>query len=54
MWIDDLDEWFADADPPVVLQVGVEQLEVCAQKFDDLSVTWNTIDLSIRPIACVD
>lgn len=35
-------EWFADS--PVLLDFDGEQLEVNHQKFDDLSITWNTID----------
>ncbi|HEX7308079.1 hypothetical protein [Lentzea sp.] len=41
------DEWFADA--PVLLDFGHEQVEVDHQKFDDLSLTWNTIDPVRRP-----
>jgi hypothetical protein len=36
------DEWFADA--PVLLDFGDEQVEISHQKFDSLSITWNTID----------
>jgi hypothetical protein len=52
VWINDLDEWFADL--PIALQIGGQQLEICNQKFDDLSVTWNTIDVDVAPIAWVD
>jgi len=52
VWINDLDEWFADL--PVVFQIGEEQLEICNQKFDDMSITWNTIDVDVTPIAWVD
>ncbi len=31
---------------PALLNFGAEQVEVDHQKFDDLSVTWNTIDPS--------
>lgn len=41
------DEWFADA--PVLLDFGVEQVEINHQKFDDLSITWNTIDRRRQP-----
>ncbi len=41
-WDRDTDEWFADA--PVLLDFGGEQVEVSHQKFNDLSVTWKTID----------
>jgi hypothetical protein len=30
------------------------QLEICWEKFDDLSITWNTIDLSVSPKAWVE
>jgi hypothetical protein len=47
------DTWFADL--PVVLMFDHgEQLEVSWQKFDDLSITWNTIDTKRTPIAWVD
>lgn len=36
------DEWFADC--PVLLDFGGEQVEINHWKFDDLSITWNTID----------
>lgn len=36
------DEWFTDA--PVLLEFGTEQVEIDHQKFDDLSITWNSID----------
>ncbi|MEV4140492.1 hypothetical protein AB0J72_51050 [Dactylosporangium sp. NPDC049742] len=42
VWDLDDDEWFADA--PVLLDFGAEQVEIDHQKFDDLSITWNTID----------
>lgn len=35
-------DWSADC--PVVLTFDNEQIEVCHQKFDDLSITWNTIN----------
>jgi hypothetical protein len=52
VWNLELDEWFADL--PVVAQFedGL-QLEVCWQKFDDLSITWNTIDVTVTPHAWV-
>jgi hypothetical protein len=31
------------ADCPVVLNFAGEQVELCHQEFDDLSITWNTI-----------
>lgn len=45
-------QWFAEL--PVVIQFedGL-QLEVGWQKFDDLSVTWDTIDVAVTPYAWV-
>lgn len=52
VWIDD-DDWFADL--PVVMRFDDgTQLEVCWAKFDDLSITWNTIDVGSTPQAWVD
>jgi hypothetical protein len=36
------DEWFSDC--PVLLDFEGTQLEICHSKFDDLSITWNTIN----------
>lgn len=36
------DEWFSDC--PVVLDFGDERVEIIHQKFDDLSITFNSID----------
>ncbi|MCP2328774.1 hypothetical protein HDA40_007281 [Hamadaea flava] len=36
--------WYADC--PVVFDFEGERVEICHQKFDDLSITWNTIDCS--------
>lgn len=36
------DEWFADC--PVLLDFDGEQVEVNHFKFDELSITWNTVD----------
>ena len=53
VWNLELDEWFADL--PVVLQLKAgPQLEVCWEKFDDLSITWNTIDVTTTPRAWVE
>ncbi|MFC4516363.1 hypothetical protein [Streptomyces ehimensis] len=41
------DEWFCDC--PVLFDFEGEQLEINHHKFDDLSLTWNTIDPS-RPV----
>lgn len=37
-------EWFADC--PVVLNIEGIQLELCTTKLDELSITFNTIDMS--------
>lgn len=53
VWNLEHDEWFADL--PVV--IGFEegpQLEVCWEKFDDLSITWDTIDVAVTPKAWVE
>ncbi|WP_344250432.1 hypothetical protein [Isoptericola hypogeus] len=42
LWDRENDEWFADA--PVLLDLDGEQLEIQHQKFDDLSLTWSTVD----------
>jgi hypothetical protein len=52
VWIVDTYKWFADL--PVVLRIGDQQLEVCARNFDDLSITWNTIDVQVPPRAWMD
>ncbi|MEV6560492.1 hypothetical protein AB0M22_32560 [Nocardia sp. NPDC051756] len=41
-WDRDDDQWFADG--PVLLDFDGEQVELNHQKFDDLSITWNTVD----------
>ena len=41
------DQWFADC--PVVLDFDGEQLEVNHQKFDHLSITWNSVDVNQSP-----
>ncbi|MEV5123361.1 hypothetical protein AB0K49_11190 [Streptomyces decoyicus] len=41
------DEWFCDC--PVLFDFAGEQVEVNHHKFDDLSLTWNTIDIG-RPV----
>jgi len=45
------DEWFCDC--PVLFDFDGEQVEINHQKFDDLSVTWNTIDTR-RPVQWPD
>jgi hypothetical protein len=36
------DSWYADC--PVIFDFEGERMEICHQKFDDLSIAWNTID----------
>jgi hypothetical protein len=48
VWDLDDDQWFADC--PVVLDFAGERLEVNHQKFDDLSITWNSIDVTRAPV----
>ncbi|UJW31007.1 hypothetical protein L3Q67_38400 [Saccharothrix sp. AJ9571] len=46
------DEWIADL--PVVLRLEQgPQLEICWEKFDDLWITWDTIDVAVEPEAWV-
>ncbi|MFM9373715.1 hypothetical protein [Streptomyces sp. Da 82-17] len=47
VWDVEDDEWFPDC--PVVLDFAGERVEINHHKFDDLSLTWNTIDLD-RPV----
>jgi hypothetical protein len=42
VWDLDADEWFNDC--PVLLHIGNEHVEINHQKFDDLSITFNSID----------
>ncbi|GAB0105901.1 hypothetical protein JMUB6875_48830 [Nocardia sp. JMUB6875] len=42
VWNQADDEWFADC--PVVLDFDGERVEITHQKFDELSITWNSID----------
>jgi hypothetical protein len=52
VWNLELGQWFADL--PVVMEFDHgRRLEICWQKFDDLSITWNTIDVSVAPVAWV-
>ncbi|MEI2808793.1 MAG: hypothetical protein V9F00_00850 [Nocardioides sp.] len=51
-WHEEADHWFVDLPVVIVFDDG-EQLELCWQKFDDLSVSRNTIDLSVAPLAWV-
>lgn len=41
-WFVEYGEWLQDA--PVVVDFGDERLEITHWKFDELSLTWNTID----------
>ncbi|MDQ7807286.1 hypothetical protein Q5425_26420 [Amycolatopsis sp. A133] len=50
LWDLDADEWFADG--PVLLDFDGEQAEVNHYEFDDLSITWNTIDPVRQPCTC--
>ncbi|MFD5946787.1 hypothetical protein ACFWAZ_17390 [Streptomyces collinus] len=45
------DEWFSDC--PVLFDFSGEQVEINHQKFDDLSITWNTVDPR-RPVRWAD
>ncbi|WP_030486870.1 hypothetical protein [Micromonospora chokoriensis] len=47
VWHTEDDSWFADC--PMVLDFGGERLEINHQKFDDLSITWNSIDVTRAP-----
>ncbi|WP_327356612.1 hypothetical protein [Streptomyces sp. NBC_01304] len=51
LWDVEDDEWFADA--PVVLDFEGEQVELQHQKFDDLSLTWGSVDPG-RPVRFLD
>lgn len=51
VWDMQADEWFSDG--PVLLDFSGEQVEINHQKFDDLSITWNTIDPR-RPVVRAD
>jgi hypothetical protein len=42
VWDRRADEWFPDA--PVLLDLGDERVSVDHQKFDDLCLTWDTLD----------
>ncbi|WP_181763570.1 hypothetical protein [Streptomyces albidus (ex Kaewkla and Franco 2022)] len=44
-------EWFSDC--PVLLDFSGEQVEINHQKFDDLSITWNTVD-PCQPVRWAD
>jgi hypothetical protein len=51
VWDLEDDGWFADA--PVLLDFGDRSLAVDHQKFDDISLTWDTVDPA-RPIEGTD
>lgn len=42
VWDLDADEWFTDA--PVLLDFGDQRVSIDHQKFDDLCITWDTVD----------
>jgi hypothetical protein len=48
VWDPEDDTWFSDGPVVFVLDDG-RQLELGWQKFDDLSVTWGTVDLATTP-----
>lgn len=50
LWDDEDDQWFEDA--PVVVDAGSHRLEICATKLDEMSVSVNTIDLSLPVYWC--
>ncbi|MER5258085.1 hypothetical protein [Streptomyces sp. NPDC002855] len=47
VWDRQDDAWFCDC--PVLLDFEGEQVEINHHKFDDLSLTWNTIDPGVPP-----
>ena len=52
VWNLEHDKWFADL--PVVLEFDDgRRLEVSWQTFDELSISWNTIDVAVTPLAWV-
>jgi hypothetical protein len=48
VWDLDEDEWFPDC--PVLLDFEGEQVEINHWKFDEVSITWNTIDPERSPV----
>jgi hypothetical protein len=52
LWDRNADEWFADA--PVLLDIDGERVGIDHQKFDDLCVTWDTIDPTLPIEASFD
>ncbi|MTD16249.1 hypothetical protein GIS00_20120 [Nakamurella sp. YIM 132087] len=52
VWILEEDEWFTDLPVVLVFDDG-RQLELCWQRVDDLSISWETIDLAVPPVAWV-
>jgi len=47
LWDLDAGEWWPDG--PVLLDFEGEQVEITHAKFDDLSITWNTVDPAGQP-----
>ncbi len=52
VWDTDHDGWFADL-PVVLLLDNGRQLEASWQNWGELSITWNTIDVTTTPIGSV-
>ncbi|MEL6138989.1 MAG: hypothetical protein AAFR42_16475, partial [Cyanobacteria bacterium J06628_6] len=50
MWDVDDDEWFNDA--PIVLCTETQQLEFCANRLSDFSLSTDSIDLSLPVYWC--
>lgn len=48
-WLEEHNEWFPDV--PVVLIIAGKQYEICWQKFDELSITENQINLDVHETA---
>ncbi len=48
VWDEAGDEWFDDC--PVLLDLGDQRVEINHQKFNDLSITFNSVDVA-RPVA---
>jgi hypothetical protein len=47
VWENIANEWFKDC--PVVLKIENAYLELCTSKLSDFAISWNTIDMSIKP-----
>lgn len=53
VWDLEDNSWFADL-PVVLLLDDHRQLEISWQKFDDLSISWDSLDLEAAPIGWAD